>query len=104
VFTVPDRLNTQEAGRAILDVLGLLAALLRDDLKALFARRIREQPAGTTAVPSAERSGRLSALVARKRECEAREEQLVLEAEAANLDVDRRPDVEHLDVLLEATT
>ncbi|MFW5453525.1 hypothetical protein [Thioalkalivibrio sulfidiphilus] len=84
-FRVPVRAGEQRSA----DLGPVLAALFSDQVKAAILDAL---PADADAIPMADRPGRLAELDARVRELEAEEERLIEEAEAAGVEITRRPD------------
>lgn len=84
-FQIPVRGGDQRGA----DLGPVLAALFRDRIKDALLDAL---PADDKAVAMADRPGKLAELDARVRELEAEEERLIEEAEAAGLEIARRPD------------
>jgi hypothetical protein len=84
-FRVPVRAGEQRSA----DLGPVLAALFSDQVKAAILDAL---PADADAIPMADRPGHLAELDARVRELEAEEERLIEEAEAAGVEITRRPD------------
>ncbi len=84
-FQVPVRGGDQRGA----DLGPVLAALFREQVKAAVLDAL---PADADAIPMADRPGKLAELDARIRDLEGAEEALIVEAEAAGVEIQRRPD------------
>ncbi|MDN3518315.1 hypothetical protein QWY84_11890 [Aquisalimonas lutea] len=85
----PFRLPVRRGDQSSVDVGPLMASLFRDQVREAI---LQELPEDDGAVAMAERPGKLAELEKKIRELERHEENLIVEAEAAGVEIQRRPD------------